>query len=394
MTSRFALALFVFFDLLFLLLMAPSLGIGPSEARIFYSGEGLLFWIVSISTKLFGQSELGLRLPFVLLHGAALVLLYQVSKEYVKKPEDRLLSIALYAFLPGVNSAALLVNEAGIVIVLTLFFLLLYERGSFWGHALLPALVFVDNSFAVLFFALIFYAVHKRDTPLLVESLLLFAISMYLFGFDTSGKPKGYFMDTLGVYAAVFSPLLFIYFFYAIYRILIKEQKRLLWFISSTALFFSLLLSFRQKVRVEEFAPFLVIAVPLMVSVFMHSYRIRLASYRLKHRVLFGLVAISLAANTVVTFFNKPLYLVLDDPRKHFAYPFHLAKELASGLKAMGVQSVKVKDPALQGQLRFYGIEEGGPLLTKSPVGEGAKKVSIFYTNREIGRFFVSNLNK
>jgi hypothetical protein len=47
-----------------------------------------------------------------------------------------------------------------------------------------------------------------------------------MYSFDTGGKPKGYFLDALGVYAAIFSPLLFLYFIYSMYRILIKEEIR------------------------------------------------------------------------------------------------------------------------------------------------------------------------
>ncbi|ARU49313.1 hypothetical protein Sdiek1_2160 [Sulfurospirillum diekertiae] len=203
---------------------------------------------------------------------------------FLKKRIDRIVSVAIYAFLPGVNGVALLVNSGIVVIFFSLLFTYLYLRE--WkvaSHIVLIACLFVDNSFAIFYIALFVYALMKRKTDLLILTLILFSASMYLYGFDTGGKPRGYFIDTLGVYAIVFSPLLFLYFVYAMYRILIKEEKNLLWYISFFSLVVSLLLSLRQKLLLEDFAPFVVLSVPLMVKVFFNSYRVRLPAFRKLH---------------------------------------------------------------------------------------------------------------
>lgn len=93
------------------------------------------------------------------------------------------------------------------------------------SHIVLIASLFIDNSFAMFYIALFIYAAMNRKMDMLVLTLILFGTSMFLYGFDTGGKPKGYFVDTFGVYATVFSPFLFLYFIYSMYRILIKEDK-------------------------------------------------------------------------------------------------------------------------------------------------------------------------
>ncbi len=166
----------------------------------------------------------------------------------------------IYALLPGVNSAALLLNPISVVIFLTLLFLYLYIYGyKILSYSILAITLLVDNSFLILYLALFFYAISIKDKKLLIYSMILFGISMYLYGFDDGGKPKGYFIDMLGVYAAIFSPFLFLYYIYALYRVLIKEQKSILWYITFVSFAMSMLLSMRQKIYIEDFAPFVVI---------------------------------------------------------------------------------------------------------------------------------------
>ena len=169
-------------------------------------------------------------------------------------------------------------------------------------------------------------------------------------------------MDAFGVYAAAFSPLLFLYYMYALYRITIKEKKELLWFIAMGAVAFSLLLSLRQRVPLEDFIPFAVIAVPLMVRVFFNSFRVRLPRHRRWHSSLLMIVVFSLSINFVLTVFNKPIYHMMKDPSRHFVYNYHVAKELATWLKAQGIYALHVNDKKLAHRLKFYGIEAGSGL--------------------------------
>jgi len=375
---------------------AQSISISHDEANIFYNGSDLVHYLAVYSTQLLGQNDFTLRLPFILLHLASIVLLYKIGKLFLKQRIDRIVSVAFYAFLPGVNGVALLVNSGIVVIFFSLLFTYLYlKEYKVASHLVLIVCLFVDNSFAIFYIALFIYALMKRKTDLLILTLILFSASMYLYGFDTGGKPKGYFIDTLGVYAMVFSPLLFLYFVYAMYRILIKEEKNLLWYISFFSLVVSLLLSLRQRLLLEDFAPFVVLSVPLMVKVFFNSYRVRLPAFRKLHTFFFGLVLVTLFINTLFTFFNKPLYAVMNEPSKHFAINYNIARELADELKARGIHQVMIKDDKMALRLKFYNIERGGnyKLSIYKEIGKEFEQINIIYYGKTVKMFYLYHLN-
>ena len=70
---------------LLLLYGVGSLSIRYEEAVILFEGNSLVHYLVYFSTKLFGQNDLALRLPFILLHIASLVLLYKIGKLFLKR---------------------------------------------------------------------------------------------------------------------------------------------------------------------------------------------------------------------------------------------------------------------------------------------------------------------
>ncbi|AFL69037.1 glycosyltransferase family 39 protein [Sulfurospirillum barnesii] len=392
MKERLYLLFLLLFSSTLLVYETQVLSISYDEAQIFFNGDSLVHYVAVLSTKLLGQNDLALRLPFILFYLASMLLLYKISKLFLKQRIDRFLSLSIYALLPGVNSIALLVNSSIIVVFLSLLFTYLYlQEHKVLSHLLLVGTLFIDNSFAIFYVALFCYALFKQKTDLLILTLVLFGASMYLYGFDTGGKPKGYFVDTLGVYAAIFSPFLFIYFVYSMYRILIKEEKNLLWYISFFSLVVSLLLSLRQRLLLEDFAPFVVLSIPLMVKVFFNSYRVRLPEFRKLHTVVFTFVMCSLFINTMASFFHKPLYLLMDDPSKHFAVNYHIAKELAEELKNRGINNVILRDDKLALRLEFYAIKKGGDykLTSKKEIDEGFEQIDIAYYGKTVKTFYL-----
>ena len=126
-----------------------------------------------------------------------------------------------------------------------------------------------------------------------------------------------------------------------------------------TALFLSLLFSLRQKVPIEDFAPFVVISIPIMVKLFLHSLRVRLSEFRKYHYIFSSIVLGVLVINFTLFVFNKYLYLLIEYPPKHFAYRYHIAKELAYELKKRNIYHIHSYDKQLQLRLKFYGIEKG-----------------------------------
>ncbi len=369
-----------------------TLSISYDEAEIFFEQTTLAHYLAYYSTQLLGKSDFTLRLPFILFHLGSIVLLYKIGKLFLKKHVDRVLSVAIYAFLPGVNSVALFVNNSVVVMFITLLFTYLYLKGyKIASHVVLIASLFIDNSFAILYIALFVYAFANRKMDVLVLTFILFGASMYLYGFDTGGKPKGYFMDTLGVYAAIFSPLLFLYFIYAMYRILIKEEKNILWYISFFSLIVSLVLSLRQKLYLEDFAPFVVLSIPLMIKVFFNSYRVRLPMFRKLHTFFFGLVIVSLLSITAISYVHQPLYRLMEEPSKHFAIKYHIAKELAQALKDKGITKVMLKDDKMALRLKFYDIESGGAYKLSSfkEVDGGYETITISYFGVNVKTFYL-----
>lgn len=342
-----------------LIFVSNTLSISYKEALNFFHNNSLLSILTNISTTIFGQNDIALRLPFLCFYFFSVILLYVNTKNYFKYQVDRAISTIIFMFLPGVLSASLLVNSAIVVTFCTLLYIYYYQKTNKHNYFFLIVFLFVDNSFAILFLAIFFYSMSKRDNLMVYISLVLFGLSMGIFGFDSSGKPKGFFADTFAIYASIFSPFLFLYFFYSMYRLGVKNQRSFVWYISVTALIFSFIFSFRQQIYIEDYAPFVIIAIPLMVRLFFHSYRVRLSEFRKIHNFFALLVLITLSLNIVITIFNKPLYLFLDNPRKHFVYKYHVAKELSEELKKQNINYITSSDEKLLLRLKFYKIYKG-----------------------------------
>lgn len=356
---KYLFLLFFFVVLSALVYNILDLSISYKEALNFFINNSLLSIITNASTIILGQNDFGLRFPFLLFYILSVFLMYKLTEDFFKKESDRYINLAIFSILPGLLSASILVNSAIIVTFFTLLYIYIFKVTSKHSYILLVLFLFLDNSFAIFFLALFFYSLKKRDTNLLVVSLVLFGISMGIYGFDSGGKPKGFLIDTFAIYASIFSPLLFIYFFYSIYRIGIKENKTLTWYVSMTSLFFSLLISFRQRIYIEDYAPFVVIFLPYMVRLFFNSIRIRLPRFRKKHYNVTIATLIVLLLSVFLTLFNKPLYLLVSEPKKHFAYKYDFVEDIAKELKKRNINYINSEDEKLLLRLRFYGIESG-----------------------------------
>ena len=382
--------LFLTFILLFK--ASNSLSISYKEALNVFVNTSVLSLIINSSIYVLGQNDIALRLPVILFYIFSALLMYKITENYFRYERDRYISIIIFMILPGVLSASLLVNSAIIVIFCTLLYLYYYQKYNKHSYILLLVFLFIDNSFAILYLALFFYSLKNKDTKLVYFSLILFIISMYIYGFSTGGKPRGFLVDTFAIYATVFSPFLFLYFIYTMYRAWIKNEKTLTWYISITALVLSLIVSFRQRVYIEDFAPFVVISLPFMLKTFFHAYRVRLKEFRTNYNILGILVIIMLSINVILTFVNKPLYLILQNPSKHFVYQYHFVKELAEELSNRGIKSVTTDSIELALRLKFYKIGQGDDyFLTLQNYNYPSEKISIKYYGKEV---FVAYLIK
>lgn len=382
--------LFLTFILLFK--ATYSLSISYKEALNVFVNNSVLSLITNTSIYILGQNDLALRLPFILFYTFSVIIMYKITENYFKYEKDRYISIIVFMILPGVLSASLLVNSAIVIIFFTLLYLYYYHKYNKHSYILLLLFLFIDNSFAILYLALFFYSLKNKDTKLIYFSLILFGLSMYIYGFSTGGKPRGFLVDTFAIYATVFSPFLFLYFLYTMYRSWIKDERTLIWYISITALLLSLLFSFRQRIYIEDFAPYVVISLPYMLKTFFHSYRVRLKEFRTKYNILAFLIVLMLSINVILTFVNKPLYLILPNANKHFVYQYHFIKELVEELSSRGITSITTDDYELALRLKFYHINRGDEyFLTLKNYDYPSERISIKYYGKEV---FVAYLIK
>lgn len=381
-------ALMFVFHLVTLLFMANDFSVSFKEVEIFNHQTGLSGVVSNIFPYFFGKNIIFLKLPFIVFYLLSSILIYLLTKDYFRYQKDRVMAAGIFMILPGVNSAALLINESIIVIFCTLLYLYIYKTRGTHNYFLLFVFLFIDNSFAIFYLALFFYSLKTKDNVLLFVSLLFFAISMSLYGFDIGGRPRGYFADTIGIYASIFSPLLFLYFFYAIYRFGIKYERDIFWYLAITALLFSLIVSLRQKVYIEDFAPFVVVAIPVMLKLFLHSVRVRLSEHKGNYLLLGYLIAFVLILNFIVFVFNKSLYLVMENPKKHFAYDYYVAKELADKLKELNIVSLETTNSELQTRLQFYGISKNSNCkLIESDLKSITAEISIDYFGKTVAKY-------
>ena len=354
----FSVFLICLIDFVFLLYAANSLSISYNEAEIFFQKHSLLGYILKLSAHFFGQNDLAVRGVMIFFHIASVVLMYKVSKFYIKLEFDRIIAVLLFVLLPGTLASALIINNAGICITLALLCIYLFHIKRKILFSLFFCLAFfIDGDFLIFYAGFFIFALYKRKPPLAWLSAILFLLTLYFFGFETNGRPSGHFIDTFGIFAAVFSPFVFIFFVYTIYRIWVKEKKDLLWFIAICSFCFCMIVSVRQRLELEQFLPFCVIATPLMVRVFFNSYRVRLPKFRKGHKICTSLVMLFLVFNWSAIIFNQVFYLFLNDPTKHLTYKFDVAKELADKLKEAGVQDIATDDTRLALRLKFYGIK-------------------------------------
>jgi len=395
MNHRIILFLLLGIDAFILIFQTSELSISYYEASLIYSESSFLSYLINSSLNLFGHNDFALRIPMIILHSLSGILLYITSKKYVVSQRNRLWLVFIFILLPGILSSSLIVNSAGLVIFSLFFFIYIFQEfDKKYLYPLLLLYIFVDNSLIYLFLALIFYSLYQNDKKFLIYNTLLLLISIYIYGLEVYGVPKGHFLDTLGVYATVFTPIIFIYIFYVLYRRLLIKELDIIWFISSVALIVSLLLSFRQRILIEDFAPYLMVALPLAAQTFNRSYRIRLHLFRKKYKVIFMLSVVFLILNAFVVLFNKEIYRFIENPKKHFAYDMHVAKELATELINKDISCIDTEERMIT-RLSFYGIKPCKEyILEKLPLNTTmSSDVTISYKGRIVYRGNVTKVN-
>jgi hypothetical protein len=132
----------------------------------------------------------------------------------------------------------------------------------------------------------------------------------------------------------------------------------------------------------------------LAAQTFLHTYRIRLREFRRRYQILFYSAFILLIVNVLAVFFNHYLYRFLDDPKRHFSYPMHIAKELSGVLHADNIRCIDAGDKKLQLRLRFYGITHCEDYRLEKEISSKGSKVTISYINIPVYETYVTKVNK
>lgn len=394
MIHKFIFFLILGIDVIILFFQIDNLSISSSEAYILYSENTFLSYMFNFLLSVFGNNDYTLRIPIIFIHFLSVLLFYAITKPYIKKSRDRLWLLLLFVLLPGTISAALVLSHAFLVLFGLLLYIYLDQRfQSKYTNILLVLYAFIDGGFAYLLLGVLIYNIFIKDYKNIVFNLVLLLISGYMYRLQIYGVPSGHFLDTIAVYSAIFTPIVFVYLVYALYRKYLADKIDKVWYIATSTLIFSLLLSFRQRLDIEYFAPYLMIALPLAANSFIHSYRVRLKMFRKRYKTIFVLSFVFLFLNTSLVLFNKTIYSFIENPKKHFAYNMYVAKDLARELKAMNINCVDT-DSKMQQRLRFYGIEQ----CTQNFLEEVSLKqnkssdVTISYNNQPVYKANVTKI--
>ena len=341
--------------------------------------------ILNISFILFGKNEFALRLPGVLTGFLSVILFINISNFYLKKNKDIFFATFIFMMIPGFIISSLIINKSIYLVFLTLLFVYLYKKYKFVSYFYLFLLVFIDYSFISLFFALIFYSVYKKENLLLILSLIYLAINTLYFNYDIGGKPKGHFLDLFGTYFLIFSPFVFIYFLFSFYKGVFDKKKDIVFFITFFAFIISIILSFRQRIKIDDYAPFTLIYVIYMVKYFLNSYRVRLPKLRKNYKLLFIFLFLSLIIFDIALFLNRYT------PARNLSASYYFVRPLSVRLKNHNIKQIYCNEKFLCKALSFYGIQTGNKFLII--YNRTKNTVSIFHKNTNILNIDVSKLN-
>jgi hypothetical protein len=339
--------------------LATTLPIGPNEAKVYYTDRYILFYLTHFANGWFGNG-LDFRLPFLFFGLLNIPLFFIMSRIYCSDINQSYLATTIFALLPGIITASVIVNIAIVVISLVLSFIILYEkRYRFWQGVVMVGLLLIHDASIIFFISVAIFAVFRQDERLFIVVIIFAGASLLYFnGLDIGGRPQGKFLELFGLYVALFSPLVFIYFFYSLYRIWLREHKDMLWYISFTAFIFSIILSLRQKVDMTDFAPYVIVSVVLMLVTYHKTIGVRLPQFQKGYKLGYNIVIGTLILFSIIIIFHKALFYLIDDKSKHFAYPFYKAYWIVKELKEIDQECYTAKKKKVQFQLRYYGVKE------------------------------------
>jgi hypothetical protein len=93
----------------------------------------------------------------------------------------------------------------------------------------------------------------------------------------------------------------------------------------------------------------------------------------------------------MVSYFNKPLYHIIENPENHLAYKYHIAKDLAQILKEKNINNINIEDKKLALRLKFYGIQNAGTYKLSHTDFKKTdyEKIDIKYFDKIVKSFYI-----
>ncbi|WP_457602284.1 hypothetical protein [Nitratifractor sp.] len=306
----------------FLLLTTP---LNPAEAKLFFSGiETPTLWMARLVHRWI-PGPVGVRLFPYLLGIINAYLYWRIVRSYFARRDDARFAFVIYLLLPGVIASGVLLNEATYALTAVLFFLLAYRRDNLLLLQILALLMLLPSPTATFSFygMLALYGYRKEKRRIMWLGFLFLLLCVGVGNYDFRGRPQGHFLELMGVYAALFSPLFFVYYFYSLYRVSLEGPRDIYWTVASGALVISILLSVRQQVLIVDFSPYLLAGAMIPVAVYLRSLRVRIRRFQRAYRLAGGVVIFSMLLSALLLFLHRPLYEVLGKPRHFFIAPLY-----------------------------------------------------------------------
>ncbi|MGX2983301.1 ArnT family glycosyltransferase [Helicobacter sp. 23-1045] len=396
----FYFALIAFANIIALLYLIDGASVSYNEANLFLANATPSAKIAHFFVAKFGANDFALKLPNLLFHALNLALIYLISNRILKQKSDSILCVGIYALLPCTIMQGVIFNETTPMLCLTLLicYVELFSRTKFLIYPLVLLLALISKSAVVLCVAIFLYALlgqnkqmrfleklkanFAQNAALLIFAALCFALNLYIYGTDISGSPSGNFVDIFGAFALLYSPPLFVYFIYTIYRSFTKGSANLLLFVGGVSLVASIVLSIRQDVNKEIYMFMSLCGVPIMVRQMMSDIRLRLPRFQDAYKRRFVIIIAVLVLESTLMLFAKPICAFSNDDGL-FLHQFYFAKELADELKERKISRVKIEG-RMQRRVEFYGIKNGGQRLRK--VNRGGN-IFVKYKEKIIARY-------
>ena len=347
--------LLIYFTIVILLLYTTPFSY--SEADILFSNRLDIDSFLVQNIYKFTDSVWALRLPFFIIALFALYLYKQILTDYFKKDEYYYnLSVLVFIITPGIFLSFILVNHATIAIFLTLLFIYGYKKESLILEFIsLVLLLSTHTAYIVVFYAIAIYSFLEKKYWLTAFSFILIVFATLNESYGVEGIPKGHLLQLIGIYAAIFSPLLFLAIVFALYKIAADGKQDIIWYISGVSFLVSLVLAIRQKIKVTDFSPYLTIAIPLVIYIFKKSAQIRLYEFRGIYYKICKIVIIVLLLETLTIVFHYPLYLLSPDSKWLFDRTIYKIAKDANSSKNRCYKVISNKEKNL---LRYYGIKK------------------------------------